>query len=133
MSKAHVPRPRTDHPPALYKPLSPLPDFLRTYSARIYSIETNSSLACLHMPLLQVHSMTFALARMTENMAPALCGVSRTFGGFGVLCSSGRAPGAASGSSVCLMDSLLCYVCYAFVSCVACSRKDIGCATPFSA
>ena len=24
--------------------------FLRTYSARIYSIETNSSLACLHMP-----------------------------------------------------------------------------------
>ncbi|KAL4081117.1 hypothetical protein J3A83DRAFT_4084336, partial [Scleroderma citrinum] len=24
--------------------------FFRTYSARIYSIETNSSLACLHVP-----------------------------------------------------------------------------------
>ena len=38
-------------PPRPYiNPSSRFPGFLRTYSARIYSIETNSSLACLHMP-----------------------------------------------------------------------------------
>lgn len=34
----------------LYNPALVRSCFLRTYSARIYSIETNSSLACLHMP-----------------------------------------------------------------------------------
>jgi hypothetical protein len=35
---------------ALYKEPLLLPLLFRTYSARIYSIGTNSSLACLHMP-----------------------------------------------------------------------------------
>ena len=37
------------HPPT-YKPAPSHSCFLRTYSARIYFIGTNSSLACLHMP-----------------------------------------------------------------------------------
>jgi hypothetical protein len=34
----------------VYKAALKLSWFFRTYSARIYFIETNSSLACLHMP-----------------------------------------------------------------------------------
>ena len=42
---------RTDHQQIIYiKEVLPLSGFLRTYSARIYFIGANSSLACLHMP-----------------------------------------------------------------------------------
>ena len=41
---------RTDHQQNPYKPVLLLFRFFRTYSARIYFIETNSSLACLHVP-----------------------------------------------------------------------------------
>ena len=37
-------------PGRVYKAPASHTDFLRTYSARIYFIGTNSSLACLHMP-----------------------------------------------------------------------------------
>ncbi|KAJ6608442.1 hypothetical protein B0H10DRAFT_1746406, partial [Mycena sp. CBHHK59/15] len=54
---------------------------------------------------LQIHSMTSALARLTENMATRERGLEDVWFA-SCLCSQGRCDGEASESSVCLMDSL---------------------------
>ncbi|KAJ7233989.1 hypothetical protein C8J57DRAFT_968549, partial [Mycena rebaudengoi] len=52
---------------------------------------------------LQIHSMTSALTRLTENMALRKRGLEDVWF-FRYLCSQGPCGGGISGSSVCLMD-----------------------------
>ncbi|KAJ7249266.1 hypothetical protein C8J57DRAFT_1079810, partial [Mycena rebaudengoi] len=55
---------------------------------------------------LQIHSMTFAFTRLTENMALLAQGLEDVW--FSCrLCSQGPCGGGITGSSVCLMDFFL--------------------------
>jgi len=97
--QAHGPWPNTIkcHPPTLVA--------LQNILIRIYFIETDRVSHFYKCRNLLVHSMTFALARYTENMA--LSGSRGRLVRVSWTCSIGLFGGRTSELSVCLMDNCL--------------------------
>ena len=112
-------RPKTTQPAlnlVVYKDLRRHRCFLRTYSARIYFIVSNSSLACLHMPHPTSPVDDIRVRPSYRALGPVLwTGREDVWLAHFAVCSQSRRK-LASGLDVSLMDYLLRKFCWMLVS-----------------